>query len=187
MKNGLGVASAGAWKAAEAALKVTTVGLAAQSVLGLSSAERVTVSENVTKLQVQGNAFDLVKGGNRTGTNESAAFIELTRETGNALPWTTGERYKKDIQELNNKLDNPPFRFKGPSDTVVGTETHQGNQNKGTEQHLTPNKEQMAAMRAWMEKFKANPGDPEVQMQGRKLLAEIKGKESTEPEQKSSE
>jgi hypothetical protein len=100
-------------------------------------------------------------------------------------PEVPAKQHEKYVQELKNKLDNPPFLFNGPPDTAVGTETHQGDQNKGIEQHLTPNKEQMAAMRAWMEKVKANPDNPEVQRQGKQLLAEIKGEQSTEPEKSS--
>jgi hypothetical protein len=102
-------------------------------------------------------------------------------------PEVPAKQHEKYVQELKNKLDNPPFLFNGLPDTVVGTETHQGEQNKGTEQHLTSDKEKIAVMRAWMEKAKANPGDPEVLRQGRKLLEEMKGEKSSEPEQKSSE
>jgi hypothetical protein len=96
-------------------------------------------------------------------------------------PEVPAKQHEKNVQELKNKLDNPPFLFNGPPDTA----DLPARENKG--QHLTLEKEKIAVAQAWMEKAKANPSDPEVLRQGRKLLAKIKGEQSSEPEQKSRE
>ena len=51
MKNGLSVASAGAWKAAEAVLKGTTAVLAVQSGFGIGRVEGFSAPGNGTELQ----------------------------------------------------------------------------------------------------------------------------------------
>ena len=60
MKNGLGIAAAGAWKAAEAALKVTTAGLAIQGVSGLGEAHMLSTSNT------SDTAMARTDGGNAT-------------------------------------------------------------------------------------------------------------------------
>ena len=51
MKNGLGIASAGVWKAADAALKVTTAVFAVQSGFGIGRVEGSSAPGNGTELQ----------------------------------------------------------------------------------------------------------------------------------------
>jgi hypothetical protein len=118
MKNGVGIAAAGAWKVAEAALKVTTAGLAIQAGLGMRGVDGFSAPSSGTELQVRGD-YNLSKVPESIIQQERLAQIEKQAQTLRA------------VAEKANK--NPEFARKL-------LETWKGKrQNKETER-LTPDK-----------------------------------------------
>ena len=117
-KNGVGIAFAGALKAAEAALKVTTAGLAIQAGLGMRGVDGFSASGSGTELQVCGD-YNLSKVSEYFAQQDRLAHIEKKAQTLRA------------VAEKANK--NPEFARKL-------LETWKGKrQNKETER-LTPEK-----------------------------------------------
>jgi hypothetical protein len=118
MKNGLGVASAGAWKAAEATLKVTTAVFAVQSGFGIGRVEGFSAPGNGTELQALCD-YNLSKVPEHFVQQEQTTPIETQAKTLRAV----AEKAKEDPQ-FERKL----------------LETWKGKQQEKETERLTPEK-----------------------------------------------
>jgi hypothetical protein len=167
-KNGIGIAFAGALKAAEATMKITTAGLAIQAGLGMRGVEGSSTPGSGTELQVRGD------DGNTTALHpySEGAQTRPQREFNpdNVTPEVL-EHFKKIGVKNPEKLIQDVKQGKYGGETAP--ELRKQGKNKGKES-LKSNKEKIVVAQAWMEKAKANPSDPEVLRQGRNLLAKIK-------------
>ncbi len=121
--------------------------------------------------------------------NQVKELVEGTKSSSKGLSeFVPTDQNKAAHEALVEEWNHPPFYY-GPKETQgtsrEGTsqavkETHQGEQDKGMG-HRTSSKEQMERMQTVMEELKANPNpNPELRERARKLLAEVKGKESRE-------
>jgi hypothetical protein len=183
MKNGIGIAFAGAWKAAEVTSKVTTAGLAVQTILGLDVANALPTSNEST------TALARRDGGSRDRDNATALYIDHLRKLGvtdQGIQKVLPGRYENDTSlygpketrgiPLKKKLqiarfaDHSRSRKVTPSGEIAQStrETHQGEQdkNKGKELSEAPLEAEKPQQRFLAASLNANP---EVLRQLKKL------------------
>jgi hypothetical protein len=198
----VGIACAGVLKAAEATAEVATGALALQAVSGLGRIEGSRAPGNGK----EGDAHAVARVGNDTAVGKAVALDQQSRATDNsqseravpALPEALTHPNGPTVEQIWPRLyqqmvESSGEKGKACENALQGDaqERYDGETSSGLREqkikHPTSNEKQLKIVQNVMEEFAANPDDPKVRENARKLLAEIKGEKSTEPGKESSE